>query len=208
MSTLAEKLSKLQSEERRYFFQSPFHLMMAQRWERLEQILTDIEFIEAKCSAGDPYNMLEDCNRSLACKTIPAVAAFRQALSLALPAVVSRPEWTMQSLYNRLKWIENLDPRSRKQLRKAEQELHKRGMWISTEGPMPGPTGEGVFSFPFSIPSGIQSVSAEKNSIAIGNFSGKVVIHDIATGKEVKKVSLEKQRIVGALATNMVHTSE
>lgn len=38
----------------------PFHLCLAQKWDDLVQILTDLSFIEKKCSAGMTYDLVRD----------------------------------------------------------------------------------------------------------------------------------------------------
>lgn|GEM_PF-526989 len=43
----------------------PFHLVHAQDWQRLEQTLCDLEFVEAKCAAGMTYDLIADYNAAL-----------------------------------------------------------------------------------------------------------------------------------------------
>ncbi len=44
----------------------PYHLIHAQEWNRVEKVLCDLEFIEAKCAAGITYELVEDFDSALA----------------------------------------------------------------------------------------------------------------------------------------------
>ena len=50
-------------ENRRTLSELPYHLAHAHSWDRIEAILTDLGFIEAKCSAGMAYDLLADYDR-------------------------------------------------------------------------------------------------------------------------------------------------
>jgi len=43
----------------------PFHLCLAQDWDNLVQILTDLKFIEKKCSAGMTYDLVRDFENTI-----------------------------------------------------------------------------------------------------------------------------------------------
>jgi hypothetical protein len=209
MSTLAEKLDKLQFEDQEYldyFFQSPLHLTTAQRWARLEQLLTNLEFVEAKCITGMPYELPQDCDRALAHKAIPAVATLRKALALALPSMVARPEYAIQALYNRLLWLDDAHPEWDGRLMQVRRVLQSRGLWLGAEGPVPGAAKASLFSFPFSITSGIQSISLVSNTVGIGTFTGEVVMHRITTGEVIQELALDGKRLVGIAMSGDGHS--
>lgn len=197
MFNLSEHLDNLPLEDRNSFLQSPQYLFKAQNWKRLKLMLTDFEFIEAKCKADRNYDLLQDFDRALECKKIPELAIVRTALTLALPSLNSQPELTLQSLYNRIKWLAGNNSRLVKQLSKARLELMNRGAWISAESPLPEPTAIGVFTFPFSTVSSLQSISMASDTIAIGTFSGEAIFHRISTGQLITNRMIGRQRIVG-----------
>ncbi len=50
---------------RRKVAELPYHLTYSQEWTRLENALADLEFIEAKCTAGMTYELVGDYNTAL-----------------------------------------------------------------------------------------------------------------------------------------------
>lgn len=61
MTEFSEHLDGLSAEKRLYLLQAlPLHLLKADQNERLSRLLTDLDFIEAKCSAELTYDLLND----------------------------------------------------------------------------------------------------------------------------------------------------
>ena len=157
-----------------------------EEWELATELLTDFDFIQAECVGGMAFGLLRDCDRAIGLCDLPVVVQIRQALSLALPSLTARPEWTIQSIYNRLNWFEGLELELRNQLKITRSQLNQKPFWISAEAPLPESEANTPSSFPLTIRSNIQSVSRRNNAIAIGAISGEVEIYNIANGELLK----------------------
>src|SRR5208337_1250189 len=66
---IADKLVESFRAGRRDLFQLahlPTHLVEAGRWDAVEEVLTDLSFIKAKCAAGLTFALVADYNLALA----------------------------------------------------------------------------------------------------------------------------------------------
>jgi hypothetical protein len=86
---------------------SPRHLLRGKRWQELGKLLTDFEFIEAKCAAGMTYDLVQDCSDCL--KASPAlsswdghkrIADYDQFLRSQAHVLVAHPELVFQLAIN------------------------------------------------------------------------------------------------------------
>jgi hypothetical protein len=175
----------------------PFQQIHGQMWQSLQQTLCSLEFVAAKCGEEMAFDLLRDYDLAIESKDLPLVAQMRNAITLALPGIVSRPSSAMQAVYNRLRWFEGLVPELLGHLSVARLRLDEQPFWISAEAPLPGARVSGPVSFPFEIASGIQSVAHPSQAIAIGSLSGEVVIHYLASGELLGTRRLTPPRVVG-----------
>ena len=44
----------------------PEHLIVTQRWDQLEAVLTDLQFVDAKCNAGLTFDLVGDYANTMA----------------------------------------------------------------------------------------------------------------------------------------------
>ena len=103
----------------------PRHLLHGERWRKIEQLLTDFDFLEVKCSKGMVYDLLQDFALAKERRGLLSVAQMREALALELSNLASRPEFAVQLVYNRLAWFEDPEPILREQLETARSKLNR-----------------------------------------------------------------------------------
>lgn len=184
----------------------PYQQAQAEHWKELQATLGDPSFLEAKCGAGGIYDLLADCDRALrlapATPELPVVTQVRRVLSLAQPAIVSRPDLALQVLYNRLAWLPDLTPALRTALDAARQQLDSQGPWLRAAAPLsaecgtpdafPAPT---TIRYPFQT--AVQSFAPGARMVAVAAPGGEVEIYDLGTGVRRGELRIAACRLAG-----------
>ena len=165
----------------------PWQLLQAADWQKSEQLLTALAFLEAKAEAGMVFDALRDCDQALEAMDLPAVAFVRNALGAALPAICSRPGLTAQSLYNRLAWSDSREPVSTTTLGDARTYLDEKGLWLKSQAPLPGPRAERTIAVAFGFKSFRQAISFSCKELAVASPEGEVEIRDLTSGELVEQ---------------------
>ncbi|MBM3498106.1 MAG: NACHT domain-containing protein, partial [Armatimonadetes bacterium] len=86
----------------------PRTLLEAERWDDLSALLTDLEFIEAKCEGGMTYELVADYNAALVMPSLspvtghlsPAVEPFARFVRANAHIFAQGLEWVLQRAYN------------------------------------------------------------------------------------------------------------
>lgn len=86
--------------QRRKVGELPYHLTMAADAKRLAKLLTDLEFVEAKCGAGLSYDLLDDHYRVPAQLRTPALDEFAEFVRAQAHVLARWPELTFQQAAN------------------------------------------------------------------------------------------------------------
>jgi len=108
MPSLREKLASLNPEEAEYFLaEVPSHLVAAEQWERLSSVLSDMDFLQAKCVRIGVLALVQDFVDSTA--RMPSSEPCRDDIQLIGRALLGQldriqldPHLTFQQLYNEL----------------------------------------------------------------------------------------------------------
>jgi WD40 repeat protein len=115
----------------------PWQRLRAEQWDELERLLTDLEFVEAKCSAGMTYDLLADY--AAAIPLLPGAGSRRLAHTLRAVQsehhlLASHPECTFQQVYDHLQWIVADEPILGEELRRSEKRQNARQQpWVRNE---------------------------------------------------------------------------
>ena len=179
---------------RRKLYELGFQLAAGDDEATLAETITSFDFLEAKCIAGMGYDLLNDCDLMVMDERLPHVAAVREAVAAALPAIVVRPERALQSLYNRLNWTGLGRELLEEELDTCRQKLDLRGSWLCLDGPMPT-LPSGAISFPIAISSRIQSANDEV--LAVGAITGEIAIYRLRTGMLVRQQTGPARNVIG-----------
>ncbi|RMF29395.1 MAG: hypothetical protein D6759_13920, partial [Chloroflexi bacterium] len=92
-----------------------YHHIGAGGWDGLYGLLTDFDFLEARCRATSPYDLEADYRRALAAwpeedeERRAVLAAFEERVRLEAPHIAQAPEWLFPALYNPLTWLDAPD---------------------------------------------------------------------------------------------------
>ncbi len=181
----------------------PYHETYGQMWSELEGTLCDLEFVEAKCIAGMPFDLLHDCDLAIGFQYIPTIVQIKKAISLSLSGILDRPQLTMQLVYNRLIWFDKLQPQLHSKLENARLQLYERNFWISAEAPLEGSQTGSTLFIRFEIKSSIQSLSVDGNFLAVTTSDGDVEVRVLASGEILSRRHINAHNIVAiALCEN------
>ncbi|MBK9681523.1 MAG: hypothetical protein IPO69_22155 [Saprospiraceae bacterium] len=172
-----------------------YQLIKAKHKERLEVILSDLRFIEAKCVAGMVFELLREYNQTLELFNLPSAAQMRRALTLALPGLINCPGLAMQSIYNRLFWFIDIETGIQSKLYLAFKYLNQRQFWIKAMAPLPGTQTRDSAAIPFQTVSSIQSISPSAKTIAIASIGGLIEIRSLPEGELLAKRSVNTSRL-------------
>lgn len=217
MNSFSTVLRRMSVERQQYALKAWLaHLVDARMWEKLEHVLCDLTYAEAKCEAGLLFDLTSDFDSALGAHQSSAIAQIRKAFLGALSHIAERPELTMQMLYNRLYWYRVSEPRIRGSLRIVFSELMRRGCWIRAEAPLPEATTERTLSVAFEVPSFIQSLSPQKDTVAVVSRQGRLEQRHLPYGKllatrelgvgQITALALcDDQRVVFSVADGMVY---
>ncbi len=172
------------------------HLLPSKRWQTIEEVLTDLDFIEANCIAGMVHDLLQDCERVIQIyPDLRSVAQMREALVLELSSLVSRPEFAVQSVYNRLIWFDDLEPALYEQLEATRLKLNQLPFWIRAAALLPTPTPSSDLNISFEFSTSIQSLAPDSSAIAITSIKGEARVYSLKTGAILEKRKLDSKSI-------------
>jgi hypothetical protein len=88
------------------------HLAAAGDWDALYALLTDFDFLEARCRATTVFDLEADCRLALAAwppedaERRKVLAALEERLRLEEYHIARAPEWLFPALYNHLRWLD------------------------------------------------------------------------------------------------------
>jgi len=88
------------------------HLAAAEAWDAFYALLTDFDFLEARCQATSVFDLEADYRLALAAwppedaERRGVLAAFEERLRLEEYHIARAPEWLFPALYNHLRWLD------------------------------------------------------------------------------------------------------
>ncbi len=91
------------------------HLAIAGNWKALYDLLTDFDFLEARCRATAVFDLEADYRQALAAwppedaARREVLAAFEERVRLEASRIAQAPEWLFPALYNHLRWLDAPD---------------------------------------------------------------------------------------------------
>jgi hypothetical protein len=91
------------------------HHLQAGDWDALYALLTDFDFLEARCRATSVFDLEADYRLALAAwppedaERRGVLAAFEERLRLEEYPIARAPEWLFPALYNHLRWLDAPD---------------------------------------------------------------------------------------------------
>jgi WD40 repeat protein len=92
-----------------------YHHLQAGAWDAIYALLTDFDFLEARCRATTVFDLEADYRQALAAWP-PAdaarrdvLAAFEERVRLEAWRIAQAPEWLFPALYNYLRWLDAPD---------------------------------------------------------------------------------------------------
>ena len=117
----------------------PYQRTKGQNWAGMERVLCDLQFIEAKCSFGMGYDLLEDYDFARQSSTsssirLPHLSTFHNTFRSELHVLSNRPEHVFQQFNDHLQWSRDQDAAIDGMLSRAEEIQHgKHRRWIQNE---------------------------------------------------------------------------
>jgi WD40 repeat protein len=91
------------------------HLAIARNWDGLFTLLTDFNFLEARCRATSVFDLEADYRQALAAwpqadaARREVLAAFEERVRLEASRIAQAHEWLFPALYNHLRWLDAPD---------------------------------------------------------------------------------------------------
>ncbi len=91
------------------------HLAIAGNWKALYDLLTDFDFLEARCRATTVFDLEADYRQALAdwpsedAARRNILAAFEERVRLEASRIAQASEWLFPALYNHLRWLDTPD---------------------------------------------------------------------------------------------------
>jgi hypothetical protein len=88
------------------------HHLQAGAWDALYALLTDFDFLEARCRATSVFDLEADYRLALAAwppqdaERRRVLAALEERLRLEASRIAQAPEWLFPALYNHLRWLD------------------------------------------------------------------------------------------------------
>jgi WD40 repeat protein len=119
------------------------HHLQAGDWDALYALLTDFEFLEARCRATSVFDLEADYRLALAAwppedvERREVLAALEERLRLEASRIAQAPEWLFPALYNHLRWLDAPDGPLHRLCETAAS--RRTGYLRSRLDPRPGP---------------------------------------------------------------------
>jgi WD40 repeat protein len=193
MNNLEKYLSSMNSEKRFYALQAlPFHLVNVKQTERLQRMLTDFSFIEAKIDALGPVPLINDFDLvltqdlSVSKESIEGLRSIKKVIKLATHILIQDKTQLVGQLLGHL--ISNNVPAIKSLLEEAERRIS--GPWLRPLSPSLIPpnrslmqtlTGhEDEVSAVAITPDGRYAISIEGEKLIVWDIERAVALHMIA----------------------------
>jgi hypothetical protein len=183
----------------RKLFELPWQQTKGEMWDEVSDTLSDLLFLEAKCKIGGVYDVLNDFDNSELLIRIPELKYVRQAVSSSQLGLSLEPDYYLQMLWNRLKWLlpaENNPPVFLRNLDKAKKKLMNSPAWLRANAPLPETRQLKPQEFPIDAKT-IQTLSMDSKSLVITDGFSTIDTLDITTGKPIIQRLIIDQHILG-----------
>jgi sugar lactone lactonase YvrE len=153
-----------------------YHHLQARAWDALYELLTDFDFLEARCRATTVFDLEADYRLALAAwpnaERQRVLAAFKERLRLEASRIAQAPEWLFPALYNYLRWSDAPDGPLHRLCEQAA--AHRTGYLRSRLDPRPEPPlwlysleGTGAVTAVAVSPDGRFIVSGSDNTVKV-----------------------------------------
>jgi WD40 repeat protein len=138
--------------DQRRLSELPFHQAKGSLWNELEETLTDLEFIEAKCLHGRTHELYSDyllsgrILRELDTPSPGFLDLYESCLRINLGFLSRKPELVFQQYYNQLYWEDQPQGRLAQRfegIRAIREETGERA-WLRRLGPPDYPSGSSI----------------------------------------------------------------
>ncbi len=174
----------------------PYQQASGNLWKPLEATLSDLAFLEAKSMAGMAFDLMEDIDRGLVEGNLAELAQVRDTMVSVLPVLLDRPALTLQTLYNRLRWLDSPSSLLRLSLAATRERLERLRFWIETKAPSPTRARQKTPEIRFAVQAQAQSLYASANLLGVASDSGDIALYDLRYGQEVFSRPLPARDVV------------
>ena len=180
------------------------HLAMAGEWDALYALLTDFDFLEARCRATSVFDLVADYRLALDAwpqgddKTRDVLAAFEERVRLEASCIARAPEWLFPALYNELRWLDDPLPslcEAAAERRKATRPLLRSRLDPRVKTPSRSHVQTGHTDFVSAV-----AVSPDGRFIVSGSQDRTVKVWDAQSGALLR--SLKGHTSVSAVAVS------
>jgi hypothetical protein len=169
----------------------PWQWVNSGQLDQAEGLIANLSFLEAKVEAGMLFDLVRDCDWIIEARESRAVMQVRKALSRGSSALAAHPALTLQTIYNRLIWADDLDPNLRTGLEHARRELDCWPFWIRSRTPLPDTGNHSPLSLSYPISSTVQFFCRSRRLLAMVPDGGTdVEIRDLSRGELIDRRSL------------------
>jgi hypothetical protein len=146
----------------------------------LEALMLDPLYCAARIGVSTPFDLLADCREVLLLGARSRIAALERVLSSTLQALCDRPALALQTLVNRLAW---LDPATYAEARvaRAIERLDNLGWWLQSESPYPA-SGMSSLSVPFGCDVVNLRLTPDERQLVSIDESNHVRTYDLERG--------------------------
>jgi hypothetical protein len=180
------------------------HLAMAGEWDALYTLLTDFDFLEARCRATSAFDLVADYRLALDAwprgddKRRDVLADFEERVRLEASCIARAPEWLFPALYNELRWLDNPLPslcEAAAERRKATRPLLRSRLDPRVKTPSRSHVQTGHTDFVSAV-----AVSPDGRFIVSGSQDRTVKVWDAQSGALLR--SLKGHTSVSAVAVS------